>query len=78
MHANHSLAHDGSSQAYRRVAWALVLILVGVFALLGNLGIFHVEDWSDYWPVALIAIGAFQLVDRIGAAVVAFRRRAVE
>jgi hypothetical protein len=60
------------------VAWALALILVGVFALLGNLGIFHVEDWSDYWPVALIAIGAFQLVDRIGAAVVAFRRRAVE
>jgi hypothetical protein len=55
-----------------------VLILVGVFALLGNLGIFHVEDWSDYWPVALIAIGVFQLVDRIGAAVVAFRRRAVE
>lgn len=78
MHANHSLAHDGSSQAYRRVAWALALILVGVFALLGNLGIFHVEDWSDYWPVALIAIGVFQLVDRVGAAVVAFRRRAVE
>jgi hypothetical protein len=60
------------------VAWALALILVGVFALLGNLDIFHVEDWSDYWPVALIAIGAFQLVDRIGAAVVALRRRAVE
>jgi hypothetical protein len=78
MHANHSLAHDGWSRPYRRVAWALVLILVGVFALLGNLGIFHVEDWSDYWPVALIAIGVFQLVDRIGAAVVAFRRRAVE
>jgi hypothetical protein len=78
MHANHSLAHDGWSRPYRRVAWALALILVGVFALLGNLGIFHVEDWSDYWPVALIAIGVFQLVDRVGAAVVAFRRRAVE
>ena len=63
---------------YRRVAFALVLILIGVFALLANLGLFHVEDWSDYWPVALIAIGAFQLVDRVGAAVVAFRRRAVE
>ena len=78
MHANHSLAHDGWSRAYRRVAWALALILAGVLALLANLGIFHVEDWSDYWPVAFIAIGAFQLVDRIGAAVVDFRRRAVE
>ena len=80
MHANHSLAHDGWSRTYRRVAWALVLILVGVFLLLTNAGVFHIEDWSDYWPVALIAIGAFQLVDRIGAAVVDIRvrRRAVE
>jgi hypothetical protein len=78
MHANHSLAHDGWSRTYRRVAWALLLILVGVCALLGNLGILRFEDWSDYWPVALIAIGAFQLVDRIGAAVVDIRRRAVE
>ena len=78
MHANHSLAHDGWSRAYRRVAWALALILAGVLALLANLGYFHVEDFSDYWPIVLIVIGAFQLVDRIGAAVVDIRRRAVE
>ena len=78
MHANRSFAHHDLVRPYRRAAFALVLILIGVFALLANLGIFHVEDWSDYWPVALIAIGAFQLVDRVGAAVVAFRRRAVE
>ena len=78
MDANHSLARHGWSRAYRRVAWALVLILFGTFALLANLGFFHVDDFSDYWPVALIAIGAFQLVDRIGAAVVDIRRRAVE
>ena len=78
MHANHSLAHNGWSRTYRRVAWARALILFGGCALLGNLGVLHIDDWSDYWPVALIAIGVFQLVDRIGAAVVDLRRRAVE
>ena len=78
MHANHSLAHDRWSRPYRRVAWAVTLILIGVFALLANTGLLHVDELSDYWPVVLIAIGAFQLVGRIGAAVVDLRRRAVE
>ena len=41
----------------------LVLIGVGALFLLGNLHIVHVNDWVDYWPVILIAIGLVKLVD---------------
>lgn len=36
---------------------ALILIVVGVFALLGNLNIFRWLRWAYIWPLILIAIG---------------------
>jgi len=42
---------------------AFVLIVVGAVFLLRNLGIFPIHELLRYWPVALIAIGLFRLVD---------------
>ena len=42
---------------------AFVLIVVGAVFLLRNLGLFPVHELLRYWPVALIAIGLFRLVD---------------
>lgn len=40
---------------FRRLFWPILLIAVGVFFQLGELG-FDI-DLSDYWPVALIGVG---------------------
>ena len=42
------------TQRFRHVFFPIVLILAGLFLLLGNLGV----DASQYWPVILIVIGA--------------------
>ena len=39
----------------------LGLILFGIFALLVNLEIFSFQDIKPFWPVVLIAFGAYQL-----------------
>jgi predicted membrane protein len=46
----------------RKSLWGLIILLLGIFLLLGNL---HIVDYSpsriihDYWPVILIIIGAY-------------------
>ncbi len=45
----------------RRGLFALALIVIGVLALLANLGIF---SWGVMWPLALIGLGAATLASR--------------
>lgn len=40
---------------FRRLFWPIVLIIIGAFLQLGQLG-FDIS-WDRYWPVALIAVG---------------------
>jgi hypothetical protein len=40
----------------------LILLIIGVTFLLANLGVFPVEDIHKYWPVLLIAFGAFEVL----------------
>ena len=40
---------------FRRLFWPIVLIVIGAFLQLGQLG-FDIS-WARYWPVALIAVG---------------------
>jgi fatty acid desaturase len=37
--------------------WAVVLVLIGLFALLANLNIIPGLNWDIFWPVLLIIIG---------------------
>jgi predicted membrane protein len=41
----------------------LVLVGIGTLFLLDNLRVIRVSSWFAYWPVILIAIGLFKLVD---------------
>src|ERR1035438_8627854 len=42
---------------------AVVLIGIGALFLLNNFHIFHVENWTQFWPVLLIAVGLVRLVE---------------
>jgi phage shock protein PspC (stress-responsive transcriptional regulator) len=44
-------------QAQRRNIFGVILIVVGIFLLLGVFGVFHWANWSVIWPIVLIAIG---------------------
>jgi hypothetical protein len=46
-----------------RLIPAAVLIVIGTLFLLGNLHVIPDRNWFDFWPVILIAIGAYKLVD---------------
>ncbi len=43
----------------------IVLMALGVIFLLNTLGILHLQQCVRYWPVLLIAIGAYQLYCRL-------------
>jgi len=48
------------------VRWvpAMILIAIGVLFLLDNLNIIPFEQIWRFWPIALIAVGVFLLIDR--------------
>lgn len=54
-----------SRDAFEQVRWipALILIAIGGAFLLNNLHILRFHDLFQYWPVVLIALGLFRLVD---------------
>jgi hypothetical protein len=56
---------EGNRQRPQSEAWApaIVLVAVGAIFLLNNLHIIPFHDLFQYWPVALIAVGLFRLVD---------------
>jgi phage shock protein PspC (stress-responsive transcriptional regulator) len=42
------------------------LIALGILFLIGNTGLFAWWNWSLFWPLALVAIGALILSRRVG------------
>ncbi|MBF6612987.1 MAG: PspC domain-containing protein [Chloroflexi bacterium] len=42
----------------------VVLISIGVFFLLGNVGFFRIMQWHAMWPLLFIGLGAFMLARR--------------
>ena len=50
-------------------AGPIVLIAIGLLFLLNNLEILHFGQIIRYWPLGLIALGAFMLYERIGGSV---------
>jgi phage shock protein C len=48
---------DSEEQVRRRNIFGVILIIVGLFILLGVFGIFHWPSWSIVWPIILIVIG---------------------
>jgi hypothetical protein len=42
-----------------------VLILVGVYFLLANLGLLNWLDWKIAWPIILIGLGIYLIVRRL-------------
>jgi len=55
----------GTPQGSSPERWvpAIVLIAVGAIFFLNNLHIFYIHDIFRYWPVALIAVGVFRVID---------------
>ena len=51
-----------------RYFWALVLVVVGVWILLGNLGILPGFSWGVFVPIVLILIGLAIILSRTGRA----------
>ena len=51
----------------RRLRWPAILLLVGVIALLDQLGV--IDNWWNFtWPLALILFGVFMLAERAALA----------
>jgi hypothetical protein len=48
----------------RRPVGAVILIALGAFFLLANLGLFEWDWFGKLWPLGLIALGAWLLADR--------------
>ncbi|HEY8759454.1 MAG TPA: DUF5668 domain-containing protein [Candidatus Dormibacteraeota bacterium] len=42
-----------------------ILILIGIYFLLANLGLLNWLDWNIAWPVILIALGIWLVVRRL-------------
>jgi Domain of unknown function (DUF5668) len=42
-----------------------ILILIGLYFLLANLGLLNWLDWKVVWPVILIALGVYLVVRRL-------------
>jgi phage shock protein C len=56
--------HDPDAAARRREAVGWLLVALGVVFLLGNAGLFRLVQWNLVWPIALIALGAFIVLQR--------------
>lgn len=48
------------------VFWGGVLVIVGILFLLGNTGVLSNITWDYVWPVAIIAVGVWLIVARMG------------
>lgn len=48
----------------RREAGGWLLVALGAVFLLANVGVFRFVQWQYVWPIALIALGAFIVIQR--------------
>ncbi len=53
---------DSARARASRVVTGLIVLTVGLLFLGDQMGVLHAENWFDYWPVILIAIGLSHLV----------------
>ncbi|MFY9688355.1 MAG: B-box zinc finger protein [Candidatus Acidiferrales bacterium] len=53
-----------SSEGHHRPTGAIILIALGAFFLLANLGLLEWDWFGKAWPLGLIALGAWLLADR--------------
>jgi hypothetical protein len=69
MDTNDCHRHFRGRENYHQARWipALVLIGIGAAFLLNNLGILPVHELLRYWPVVLVAVGVFRIVDSSSA-----------
>jgi LiaF transmembrane domain len=65
MSTNDCKSRPSSPEVFDQARWipALILIAIGAAFLLNNLHIVAFHELFQYWPVILIAIGLFRLVD---------------
>jgi len=49
----------------RRMAFGYVLIAIGFVFFLGNAGLFRVVQWQLVWPLVIVGVGVFLLVQRV-------------
>ena len=57
-------AADPARAERRREAAGWLLVALGVVFLLGNVGVFRFIQWNYVWPLALIALGVFVVLQR--------------
>jgi LiaI-LiaF-like transmembrane region/B-box zinc finger len=62
-----SQAIEATQQQKRTPMGAIVLIALGIIFLLANFGLLHKEWLLKGWPIALIALGVWILMDRMKA-----------
>jgi phage shock protein C len=55
---------DPAPAARRREAAGWLLVALGIVFLLANVGAFRLVQWNYIWPVALIAIGVYIVLQR--------------
>lgn len=55
---------DLGSTEKRREAAGWLLVLLGIIFLLANVGVFRLVQWQYIWPLALIALGVFIVMQR--------------
>ena len=55
------------SESSRFPAGPAILIAIGLFFLLNNFGLIRFSEIIRYWPLALIALGAYMLYERISS-----------
>ncbi|MGC2333209.1 MAG: B-box zinc finger protein [Candidatus Acidiferrales bacterium] len=58
------LEGTGSSTGERKPVGAIILIALGAFFLLANLGLLEWDWFGKAWPLGLIALGVWLLADR--------------
>ena len=56
--------NGGSYSRSRHGASPTLLIVVGIFFLMANTGIFHAIHWSMWWPLLLVGLGVMMLKHR--------------
>jgi len=56
-------ARYGSPNPGRHLVAGVIFVAIGVVFLLGNMGVLDADRILRYWPVILVAIGVFRLVE---------------
>jgi len=63
-HTRHDFRRRGP--AAHHIVFPVVIIAIGALLFLDNVGLLHFHDIWQFWPVALIALGAAKLFDTRG------------